>query len=155
MADPDALLALRQSISLRASITFLTATKQKTKSLSEAAEIVLPQSPSGENVLTLPKGTPTRLRKPGRTQVDWKANPSDFYSLDAVYMAWVLREAATAEYMKMVKEAGVGFSAMVAVTEKQGVVEWLEGSSTEPSNIVPLEGLRALIAIIYMKLNVI
>ena len=141
MAEPDALLSLRQSIISKKAISFLTADQQSTGSLIEAAFIVLPQ-PSSANVptATLPKSTPARLRKPNHTQTDPSANPTDFYGLDAVYLAWSLREAATAEYMKSAREAGISITNMVPITEKQSVVEWLEGKTDSHPNIVPLLG---------------
>jgi parafibromin len=141
MAEPDALLSLRQSILSKKTISFLTADQQATASLFEAALIVLPQ-PSSANVptATLPKSTPTRLRKPDHTQTDPSTNPTDFYGLDAVYLAWSLREAATAEYMKSAREAGIWIPNMVAITEKQSVAEWLEGKTDGHPNIVPLQG---------------
>lgn len=141
MSEPDALLSLRQSILSKKPISFLTADQQSTTSLIEAAAIVLPQ-PSSANILTatLSKSTPTRLRKPNHTQTDPSTHPTDFYGLDAVYLAWSLREAATAEYMKSAREAGISITNMVAITEKQSVAEWLEGKTDNHPNIVPLHG---------------
>ena len=42
--------------------------------------------------------------------------------------------------MRAVKEAGVPLASMVAMTEKSGVVEWLEGSLLDCPNILALQG---------------
>jgi len=143
MAETDPLLLLRQAISTRKTIKFVDASDQPTSSLSTAASLVLPQ-PSSSTPTTLAKSTPTRLRKPNHTQTDPNTHPSDFYALDAVYLAWSLREAASAEYMKTVREAGIGITNMVAITEKASVVDWLEGRVETIPNIVPLLGKSAL-----------
>ncbi|KAG8833329.1 accessory factor associated with RNA polymerase II [Serendipita sp. 399] len=139
MAETDALLALRNSIGAKQTITFLNESTQPTSSLAQATSLVLPQSNGGPAV-TLPKSTPTRLRKPGHTETDPLTHPADFYTLDAVYLAWSLREAATAEYMKTVRESGIVLTNMVAITEKQSVAEWLEGSTDSHPNIVSQQG---------------
>lgn len=139
MAETDPLLLLRQAISTRKAIKFLDASQQPTTSLSNAVSLVFPQ-PSSSTSTTLAKSTPTRLRKPNHTQIDPNTHPSDFYTLDAVYLAWSLREAASAAYMKTVRDAGIGITNMVAITEKASVVEWLEGRTDTNPNIVPLLG---------------
>ena len=60
--------------------------------------------------------------------------------LEAVFLAWHLRDAATGEYMRAVKEAGVPLASMVAITEKSGVIEWLEGRLLDHPNILALQG---------------
>jgi parafibromin len=140
MTEPDPLIALRQAIASRKPVTFLTGEQKPTTSFSDAAFLVLPQ-PSGAPVVNLSKSIPTRFRKPGQSQTDPTAHPADFYHLDAVYLAWSLREAATAEYMKSVRESGIGVSNMVAITEKQGIVEWLENKMDNHPNIVGLKGM--------------
>lgn len=126
----DALLALRQAVKSRSQITYSNASGP-TDSLASATHIAL--SPS----LSLPKSTPTRLRKPGASSTDPSSNPQDFFSLDAVYLAWLLRDASGAEYVKQTRENGlaVGF---VSVTERKSLVDWLEGRTSDLSNIVPL-----------------
>lgn len=141
MTEPDALLSLRQSILSKKSITLLTEDQKPTSSLIEAAFIVLPQ-PSNANVptATLSKSTATRLRKPNHTQTDPNTHPADFYGLDAVYLAWSMREAATTEYMKNARDSGISITNMVAITEKQSVADWLEGRTDNHPNIVPQQG---------------
>ena len=60
--------------------------------------------------------------------------------LEVVFLAGHLRDAATGEYIRAVKEAGVPLASMVAVTENSGVVEWLEGKLVDHPNILALQG---------------
>lgn len=102
-------------------------------SLASATHIDIPPH-------SFPKSTPTRFLRPGASQSSHPtSNPDDFFSLDAVYLAWLLKDAPGAEYMKAVRENGlmVGF---VSVTERKGLVEWLEGKKVEHERIVPLAG---------------
>ncbi|KAJ7069631.1 RNA polymerase II-associated protein [Mycena amicta] len=123
MSDTDALLGLRQAIKAKETITFAQ-DGQPCQTLLEATHLVL--SPT----TTLPKSTPTRYRRPAA---------DDFFTLDALYLAWQLQNASGAEYMKQTRESGlaVGF---VSVTERKNVVDWLEGRTTENDRIVPLAG---------------
>ncbi|KAH7918857.1 CDC73-domain-containing protein [Leucogyrophana mollusca] len=123
MSTTDALLALRNAIKSNAPITYAPTPD----SLATATDLVLGPS------LSLPKSTPTRYTKPG--------SPTECYSLEAVYLAWLLRDAQGAEYVKQARELGlaVGF---VSVTERKTVVEWLEGRAldqTQGGRILPLE----------------
>jgi len=137
MSTTDALSALRDAIQTRISISYLTASNEPTTTLSNASSLVL--GPGS----TLPKSSPTRLRKPGQTGTDWNVSPQEFYTLEAVFLAWHLRDAATGEYMRAVKEAGVPLASMVAITEKSGVVEWLEGRLLDHPNILALQGKKS------------
>ncbi|OCH86204.1 CDC73-domain-containing protein [Obba rivulosa] len=130
MTSVDAVLALRQAIKSRADISY-TKGSDPAPNLASATHIVLSPTTS------LPKSTPTRLRKPGATSTDPSANPQDFFSLEAVYLAWLLRDASGAEYMKQARESGlaVGF---VSVTERKSVVDWLEGRREDLDSMVPL-----------------
>ena len=134
MSTTDTLSALRDAIQTRLSISYVTASNEPTTTLSNASSLVLAPG------LALPKSSPTRLRKPGQTGTDWNVSPQDFYTLEAVFLAWHLRDAATGEYMRAVKEAGVPLASMVAITEKSGVVEWLEGRLVDHPNILALQG---------------
>lgn len=128
MSDP--LLALRDAIRSKSTITYSNSSGPCT-SLSQATHLVL--SPS----VTLPKATPTRLRKPGgATSTDPQANPTDFVGLDAVYLAWSLRDKNGGDYLRLVRENGlvVGF---VSVTERKALVDWLEGRLGQHDRIVP------------------
>ncbi|KLO15250.1 RNA polymerase II-associated protein [Schizopora paradoxa] len=128
MADP--LLALQDAIRNNTTITYSNAAGP-CASLAQATHLVL--SPT----TTLPKATPTRLRKPGgSTSTDPQANPSDFFGLDAVYLAWSLRDKSVGDYLPLVRENGlvVGF---VSVTERKALVDWLEGKLSQHDRIVP------------------
>ncbi|KAJ7593726.1 RNA polymerase II-associated protein [Mycena floridula] len=118
----DALTSLRQAIKAHEPITY-TKDDEPCSSLAAASHIVIPPA------LSFPKATPTRYRKAGGSSLD-------VYSLEALYLAWLLKNAPGAEYMKQARENGlnVGF---VSVTERKGVVEWLEGKE-DNSNIIPL-----------------
>lgn len=121
----DSLQCLRQAIKSRQPITYANADGPCT-SLVTATHLVL--SPS----VSLTKSSPTRYRKPG-------SSSSDFFSVEAVYLAWLLRDAPGAEYMKQARESGlaVGF---VSVTERKNVVDWLEGNIADSERIAPLNG---------------
>lgn len=126
----DPLLALRQAVKSKETITYTDASSNPAPSLNAATHLVLSSKP-------YPKSTPTRLRKPAVSSRDPAAHPADFFTLEAVYLAWLCRDAGSAEYMKQVRENGlnVGF---VSVTERKGVVDWLEGRLSDLERIVPL-----------------
>lgn len=130
MLSTDPLLTLRQAIQSRTEITYAHGS-DPSSSLPSATHIVLSPTQS------LPKSAPTRLRKPGATSIDPSANPQDFFTIEAVYLAWLLRDASGAEYMKQARENGlaVGF---VSVTERKNVVDWLEGGTSNLDSIIPL-----------------
>ncbi|CCM04565.1 uncharacterized protein FIBRA_06746 [Fibroporia radiculosa] len=126
----DPLLALRQAIKARAKITY-AAGSEDTSSLASATHIVLPPA------LSISKSASTRLRRPGASSTNPATNPQEFFSFEAVYLAWLLRESSGAEYMKQARENGlaVGF---VSVTERKNVVDWLEGKITDLDDIVSM-----------------
>jgi parafibromin len=132
MATTDPLIALRSAIHSKFEIKYTSSSAVSVSSLHAAA--ILQLSPT----LTLPKATPTRFRKPSATSLDPNAAPNDFVTLEALLVAWLARDASVAEYMKQVREAGIG--AFVSITERKGVVEWLEGIVTDHERIVPLAG---------------
>ncbi|CAA7260948.1 unnamed protein product [Cyclocybe aegerita] len=121
MSSQDPLLALRQAIKSKSIVTYST-DGRPCSSLVNAKQLVI----DGHSYT---KSSSTRYRKAGA--------PSDFYSLDAVYVAWLLRDAPGAEYMKQAREHGlaVGF---VSVTERKHVVDWLEGRISDSNRIAPL-----------------
>lgn len=133
-SHPDPLIALRQAIKSKAPITYATGT-EPTSSLLHATDLVISPTTS------LPKSTPTRYLKPG---VSSPSGPLDFFSIEAVYLAWLLQSAPGAEYMKQARENGlaVGF---VSVTERKNVVDWLEGRIADHERIVPLDGEKPAI----------
>lgn len=148
----DPLLALRSAIQSKSPITYMT-NGAPSSSLSGATHIVL--SPT----LSFPKNTPTRLQKPGlasapnATARDPQANPSDFFTLEAVYLAWLLREASGADYARHAREHGlvVGF---VSITERKTVVDWLEGRTSTHQRIVPLAGMSIIPKLIERDVHV-
>jgi parafibromin len=128
MSSPaDALNALRDAIKAGNTIT-PTANDTPTSSLLSATHISL--SPT----LSLPKTAPTRWRKAGVSTV---SSPSDCFTLEAVYLAWLLKDASGVDYMKQARENGltVGF---ITITEKKSVVDWLEGRIETHDRIQPL-----------------
>ena len=127
----DPLNILRQTIRSRTKITYKNASGP-CSTLSAATHLVF--SPS----LSLPKSTRTRLRKATASSKDPQANPGDFYQLDAVYLAWLLRDASTAEYMKQARENGL-IAGFVSVTERKGAADWLESRTSHYDRIVPLQ----------------
>lgn len=132
MSTTDPLLALQQTIKSQIPITYSKDSEPSTSLLS-ATHLVL--SPS----LSILKSTPTRYRKPNTSSNDPASAPQDFASIEAVYLAWNLRDAPGAEYMKLARESGlaVGF---VSVTERKSLVEWLEGKLATHERIAPLVG---------------
>lgn len=128
----DPLIALRSAIKTKFEVKYTSSSGEFLPSLQAAANLQL--SPT----LTLPKATPTRFRKPSATSSDPNAAPNDFVTLESLLVAWLARDASVAEYMKQVREAGIG--AFVSITERKGVVEWLEGVVTDHERIVPLAG---------------
>ncbi|KAF9528251.1 RNA pol II accessory factor, Cdc73 family-domain-containing protein [Crepidotus variabilis] len=111
-ANADPLATLKNVLKARGNISYS----------ADSSELVI-----GD--VSFPKTTPTRYRKAGAL--------ADFYSLEAVYLAWVLRDATGAEYMKQAREKGltVGF---VSVTERKHVVDWLDGKTSDQDRIAPL-----------------
>ncbi|KAF8135724.1 RNA pol II accessory factor, Cdc73 family-domain-containing protein [Boletus edulis] len=123
----DPLLALRHAIKSKTPISYLTH-GQPASTLLAATHL------SFSPALTLPKSSPTRYTKPG---VSNTSSAPDIYTLEAVYLAWLLRDAPGAEYMRQARESGltVGF---VSVTERKSIVEWLEGKVADLERIKPL-----------------
>ena len=62
---------------------------------------------------------------------------SEFYLLDALYVAWLLREAPGAEYMKQLREHGLS-TGFVSVTDRKHVTDWLKGKISDNERIAPL-----------------
>jgi parafibromin len=122
--ETDPLLALRQSIKSKSKITY-TNTSGPCPTLLASTTLII-------NSLPFPKVTRTRFRRGAGA-----GGATDFYTLDAVYVAWLLRDAPGAEYMKQAREHGlaVGF---VSVTERKHVVDWLEGKVQDSDRIAPL-----------------
>lgn len=120
----DALNDLRQAVTSKNPISYSN-TQGPCSSLAAATHIVLPSG-------SIPKSTATRYRRAGTSG----SSPQDFYTIEALYLAWHLRDAAGAEYMKQTRENGltVGF---VSVTERKIVVDVLEGRLSGHDRIGP------------------
>lgn len=131
-SELDALLVLRQAIKSGSPITYLNPSGP-CDALSSATELAFTDGTK------IPKTTPTRFRKPAAQAKDPKAQPGDFYSVEAILLTWLLRDAAAGDYMRQAREAGlaVGF---VSVTDRKAVVDWLEEKFHSHERIVPLEG---------------
>jgi len=125
----DALLALRNAIKSRSTISY-TENGEPTPSLATATHLVLSSQ-------TLQKSTPTRFRKPGFSGSDPTSSPGDFFTLDAIYVTWLLKDASVTEYMKQARDNGLT-GGLVSVTERKSVVDWLEGKMADHQNILPL-----------------
>ncbi|KAF8485630.1 RNA polymerase II-associated protein [Gautieria morchelliformis] len=130
MSVTDPLIALRSAIQAKYDISYASISGEVVSSLQAATDLRL--SPT----LSLPKATPTRFRKPSAAALDPHTAPNDFVTLESLLVAWLARDASVAEYMKQVREAGIG--AFVSITERKGVVEWLEGKVQDHERIVPL-----------------
>lgn len=134
--SPDALLALKGAIQSKSTIKYLRNGAPST-SISSATHIEL------SSTVTLPKNTPTRWQKPGLPKAtaisarDPQANPSEFYTLEAVYLAWLFREASGADYVRQAREHGLVVGS-VSITERKAVVDWLEGRTSSHERIVSL-----------------
>lgn len=127
----DVLNALRDAISRNQPITFLDGSTPSTSLTPGTTHIVL--SPT----LTVPRNTPTRFRRSATsTATDPEANPKDFVSLEALLLVWTLRSSAAGDYVRQAR-AVPGY---VAVTDRKGIVEWLEGKRAEHENIVRIGG---------------
>ena len=136
-ATTDPLLVLRHAIKSLIPITYASGDEPCASLLTATHLVIAPGT-------TLFKSTPTRYCKPGvSTSTDPASNPQDFFSVEAVYLAWLLRDAPGPEYMKQARENGltVGF---ISVTERKSVVDWLEGTANDHPRIVPLFGAHLL-----------
>jgi len=130
MDSPDVLSTLRQAIKSKFDITFSNS-EQQCPSLSAATHLVLPSGP-------ILKSAETRYAKAGTTA----SSPQDFYTAEALYLAWSLRDAAVADYMKQTRENGLT-TGYVSITERKTVVDWLEGRIPDHDRIRPAQGERS------------
>ncbi|KAF8344129.1 RNA pol II accessory factor, Cdc73 family-domain-containing protein [Cantharellus anzutake] len=128
----DVLIVLRQAIKAKQPIVYLDASSQSCQTLQQATYISLGP---GTNI---PKTAATRFQKPNASTRDWVGHPEDFFTLQAVIVAWMTKDAPTTEYLKQAREnlAGAGF---VSVTDRKLLVEWLEGKSVELERLIPIE----------------
>ncbi|KAK1217288.1 accessory factor associated with RNA polymerase II [Marasmius sp. AFHP31] len=127
MAESDPLLALRQAVQNKSSITF-SQNSEPCSSLASATHIVI----SGR---AFPKAASTRfLTGSGASS---SSSSRDTYSLAALYLAWTHKNSPGAEYMKQAREGGL-LTGFVSVTERKGVVDWLEGTAGDQGRIQPI-----------------
>jgi parafibromin len=134
MAETDPLLALRSAIKSKTSITYVQSDGTLAPTLRNATSITLAPN------LSLLKSIPTRYKNSSTADSrNPSSSPQDFFTLEAVYLAWHLKDAPGAEYMKQMRENGlmVGF---VSITERKAVVEWLEGDQMVGERVVPIPG---------------
>ena len=126
----DPLLTLQQAIKTKSPITYANGS-EPSSSLLSATHLVF--SPT----CSILKSSPTRYRKPGLSaSTEPVSSPQDFFSIEAIYLAWAFRDASGAEYIKQARENGlVGF---VSVTERKSVVDWLVGNVIEDERVLPL-----------------
>jgi hypothetical protein len=64
--------------------------------------------------------------------------------LEAVYLAWSLRDTPGGEYMKQAREHGFPAGGFVGLTERKNIVDWLKRAVTGLDSIVPLSGMFPL-----------
>ncbi|QRW26836.1 Cdc73 family RNA polymerase II accessory factor [Rhizoctonia solani] len=122
----DVLGALRDAISQQRPITFLEGTTPTTTLTAATTHIVL--SPS----LTVARNAPTRFKKDASSSAtDPESAPGEFFTIEALLLAWTLKNAGGGDYIRQTKTKGVAGS--VGITDRGRVVEWLEGKGDHPN----------------------
>lgn len=139
----DALQALSQAIQAQQTITYLTGDSLPCEALQAATFIAF-----GPNDVKFPKTASTRFQRPSATRRDWNEHPEDFFTLQAVVLAYVCKDLSTAEYLKRARDTLAG-TAFVSVTDRGLLVEWLEGKSNHLERLVPAEGMLRHLLFIY------
>ncbi|KAH9961006.1 RNA polymerase II-associated protein [Russula dissimulans] len=132
MSAMDPLDALRAAISAKYEIKPVNSSGAPVTSLRVATHLRLSAA------VTLPKNAPTRLRRVGSSATDPASEPDGFFMLEAVYLAWSLRDASGGEYMKQAREHGLPAGGFVGLTERKSIVDWLRRVVTVLDSIVPL-----------------
>lgn len=146
MSTTDPLDALRAAISAKYEINPVTASGAPAGTLRAATHLRLSAS------TTVPKSAPTRLRKAGSSATDPSAQPDGFFMLEAVYLAWSLRDTPGGEYMRQAREHGLPAGGFVSLTERKSIVDWLRRAISTLDSIVPLSG-ACIVATAKPKLN--
>ena len=131
----DPLETFRAAVSAKYDIKPVIASGAPASSLRAATHLRL------STVVTFPITTPTRLRKVGSSATDPASEPDGFFMLDAVYLAWSLRDTPGGEYMKQAREHGFPAGGFVGLTERKSIVDWLKRVVTVLDSIVPLSGM--------------
>jgi parafibromin len=134
MSTTDPLDALRAAISTKYDITPVTSSGAPTGTLRSATHLRL------STATTLAKSAATRLRKAGSSATDPSAQPDGFFMLEAVYLAWSLRDTPGGEYMRQAREHGLPAGGFVSLTERKSIVDWLRRAIPSLDSIVPLSG---------------
>jgi len=132
MSTTDPLDALRAAISTKYDITPVTSSGAPTSTLRSATHLRLSAA------TTLAKSAATRLRKAGSSATDPSAQPDGFFMLEAVYLAWSLRDTPGGEYMRQAREHGLPAGGFVSLTERKSIVDWLRRAIPTLDSIVPL-----------------
>jgi parafibromin len=131
----DPLETFRAAVSTKYDIKPVNASGVPASSLRSATHLRL------STAVTFPINTPTRLRKVGSSAPDPTSEPDGFFMLDAVYLAWSLRDTPGGEYMKQAREHGFPAGGFVGLTERKSIVDWLKRAVTVLDSIVPLSGM--------------
>ena len=134
----DTLETFRAAVSAKYDIKPVNASGAPASSLRSATHLRL------STAATFPKNTPTRLRKVGSSATDPASDPDGFFMLEAVFLAWLLRDTPGGEYMKQAREHGFPAGGFVGLTERKGIVDWLKRAVTVLDSIVPLSGMFLL-----------
>jgi len=132
MGVMDPLDAFRAAISAKYEIEPVNASGTSTGSLRSATHLRF------STAITLPKNAPTRLRKVGSNAKAPASEPDGFFMLEAVYLAWSLRDTPGGEYMKQAREHGLPAGGFVGLTERKSIVDWLKRSVAALDSIVQL-----------------
>jgi parafibromin len=135
----DPLETFRAAVSAKYDIKPVNASGAPASSLRSATHLRL------LSAVTFPINTPTRLRKVGSSATDPASDPDGFFMLEAVYLAWSLRDTPGGEYMKQAREHGFPAGGFVGLTERKSIVDWLKRAVTVLDSIVPLLGVFLLI----------
>ncbi|KAL5490636.1 CDC73 [Sanghuangporus weigelae] len=137
--QPDPLNTLRDATRGKQLVTYAN-DAGPCQSLADASSIVFHPSPSSNNTISFPKDTPTRILKPDRdaSNITPQSDPNAFFRLDAVLLAWLLRNASVGEYMQRMRESKL-LGAFVSNTDRKGLAEWLDGKTATYKGVVPLE----------------
>ncbi len=96
--------------------------------------------------LVLSKTTPTRWRRPQpvsdaitQPAMDPVAEPQRFFALETLVLCWVTRNESAATYMR---QATTEVPVYISLTERKGVIDWLDGKTGDHERIAPLpEGM--------------
>ncbi|KAH8825042.1 RNA polymerase II-associated protein [Flagelloscypha sp. PMI_526] len=125
MSGVDALSAISQAISAGGSVELLTESSESTTSFSAAFSVKLVPPD-----IVLPKTQETRYLKLQST--------TEFYTVGALALLYLFRDASSAEYMKQAREAGLSGN-IVPITERREVLEYLQqGGTSRNDRVVPL-----------------